>query len=258
MPKLFCVSDVHGFYDELTIALSAAGFDKNNPDHWLIGCGDYFDRGRQPKQMLDFLMNLPRKVLVRGNHEDLFVDMIARGYPRDHDYHNGTYLTALDIVSTGVDRFNTKTIFNDAYQSIRPLLNETVDYFETKNYVFVHGYVPCIIENHKVNGTYHTYIATVENWRDADPELWKQSRWINSIDAVKRNGALVDKTVVAGHWHCSYGHYLDSLETEEPISDRGDDADFSSYYTDGLIAIDACTALSGVVNVLVLEDEFIS
>ena len=45
MPKFFVVSDVHGFYDELLNALDDAGFDSENTDHYLISCGDNFDRG---------------------------------------------------------------------------------------------------------------------------------------------------------------------------------------------------------------------
>ena len=37
----------------------------------------------------------------------------------------------------------------------------------------------------------------------------------------------------------------------------GEGADFSPYYGDGVIAIDACTAYSGNVNVLVLEDDLL-
>ena len=36
MPKFFVFSDVHGFYDEFVKALDEAGYDKNNPEHWLI------------------------------------------------------------------------------------------------------------------------------------------------------------------------------------------------------------------------------
>lgn len=56
MPKLFCVSDIHGFYDEFKSALDTAGFDKDNPEHWLISCGDHFDRGSKPKEVLRFVV----------------------------------------------------------------------------------------------------------------------------------------------------------------------------------------------------------
>lgn len=78
MPKLFCVSDIHGFYDELQVALDTTGFDKNNPEHWLISCGDNLDRGSQPRQVINFLNGLERKVLIRGNHEDLLEKCIER------------------------------------------------------------------------------------------------------------------------------------------------------------------------------------
>lgn len=49
--------------------------------------------------------------------------------------------------------------------------------------------------------------------------------------------------IVSGHWHCSWGHAtFDS------------NAVFTPYYSKGIIAIDACTAYSGFVNCLVLED----
>ena len=35
----------------------------------------------------------------------------------------------------------------------------------------------------------------------------------------------------------------------------GPDADFSPYYSPGVIALDACTAHSGKINVVVKEDE---
>lgn len=63
--------------------------------------------------------------------------------------------------------------------------------------------------------------------------------------------AQADKTVVCGHWHASYGH----ARLEKKCSEFGPDADFSPYYGSGIIALDACTAHSRKVNVLVLEDE---
>ena len=85
MPKLFCVSDIHGFYNEFKKALDAAGFDENNEDHWLITCGDHFDRGNQPIEVMNYLSNLPRKILIKGNHESLIIDCLERGFPYGYD-----------------------------------------------------------------------------------------------------------------------------------------------------------------------------
>ena len=51
--------------------------------------------------------------------------------------------------------------------------------------------------------------------------------------------------------HTSYGH----SKFEGKGSEFDADADFSPYYAPGIIALDACTVISGKVNVVVLEDE---
>lgn len=238
MPKLFCVSDIHGFYDEFKAALDAAGFDQNNPDHWLISCGDNFDRGSQPKEVMRFLNALERKILVRGNHEDLLEQMIERGYPMQHDKHNRTVDTVLDLA-----RFPHRArYFQEACAEVEPMVSrftaQMVDFFETQNYVFVHGWLP--VKNGSVV------------WPNASESDWSQARWINGI-ACALQCLTIDKTVVCGHWHSSYGHAM-----LEGTPEFGCGADFSPFYTEGVIAIDGCTSVSGRVNVVVIEDEFLA
>ena len=70
--KYFVSSDIHGFFDEWMLALKREHFDINNPEHKIIVCGDLFDRGRRPKQIIDFILSHKDKIIViRGNHEDL-------------------------------------------------------------------------------------------------------------------------------------------------------------------------------------------
>ena len=68
---LFVVSDIHGHYTLLKESLDMAGFNSEDPDHLLVCCGDYFDRGSENVQVLKFLERLKNKVLLRGNHEDM-------------------------------------------------------------------------------------------------------------------------------------------------------------------------------------------
>lgn len=237
MPKLFCVSDIHGFYDEFKSALDSAGFDKNNPEHWLISCGDNFDRGAQPKEVMRFLNSLERKVLIRGNHEELLESLIERGYPMNHDKHNRTTDTVF-----GLSTFPHKPYyFQEACAEIEPMVfrftSQMVNSFETQNYVFVHGWLP----------TRGGAVA----YPNAFACEWDQARWQNGI-ACARRGLTIDKTVVCGHWHCSYGHAEVDGKPE-----FGDGADFSPFYAPGIIAIDGCTAVTGVVNIVVLDDKFL-
>ena len=250
MTKLFCISDVHGFYDEMIKALNDAGFEPDNPNHLLIGLGDYIDRGRKPLEVVRYLNNLPYKVLIRGNHEDLFEDMCRRGEPWMHDYSNGTCQTVFDL--TGVNEpISFERRASIALTKITPLLNQMVDYYETEHYIFVHGWIPCWDRGASRYVMENAFIYNSE-WRGLSTRDWKQARWRNGIDCAKHGIIEPNKTIICGHWHCSYGHWLDN--PDKYSSSIGEDSNFEPYYADGIIAIDACTAYSGKVNCIVIDD----
>ena len=181
----------------------------------IIICGDLFDRGEETEELQQYILELMEKdevILIRGNHEDLFCDLVTtdRGLALGHHVHNGTFQTALDLtgydtVMAGIRHFDfaeagRKTPY---YSRIIPTM---LDYYETPHYIFVHGWY-----------------------------------------AAGRGVIVEGKTVVCGHWHCSYGH----SSIEGKCSEFGPDADFTPYYAPGIIALDACTAHSGRVNVIV-------
>ena len=261
--RYFCVSDIHGFYDELLIALNESGFDQNNPEHTLISCGDNFDRGRQPAEVLNFLLNLPRKILIRGNHEDLLADACERGRSAPHDESNGTTQTIWDLSRPFSEEYKAKygkhapakECFVAVGKLVAPLHKQLINYFETQNYIFVHAWIPVMTND---GMPYHylrdRYFSTHPNWRQATPLEWSQARWLNPF-AMAKNGFLADKTIICGHWHCSYGHMLDSIKTDNWLSEFEENAVWDPYYGSGFIAIDRCTAHTGKINVLVLDDE---
>lgn len=250
MLKFFIISDIHGYYDEMKSALDEAGFDPNNEEHWLITCGDHMDRGRQPQQVMDYLMSLPRKVLVKGNHEQLLLDCIDRSYWLGHDRSNGTFNTILDL-APNANNFDVACAV--VYDKVKDFIDGMVDYFETKNYIFVHSWVPLIVENDYPK----YYTRDIEyyfnaDWRNATEKEWDRARWGNPFEIATQGLNQIGKTIVFGHWHSSTG-----WAKAEGRSEFGDDAKFEPYYGDGFISIDACTAHSGKVNVLVIEDEFL-
>lgn len=251
MPKFFVMSDIHGFYIEMREALDKAGFDENNENHWLVTCGDHFDRGSKPVEVMRYLKSLPRKILVRGNHEQLLVECCRRGYPGSHDYSNGTFDTICEIGDAKMG-YSFDECCDITLSRIRLFLNNMVDYFETKNHIFVHSWVPLISKDGLP--AYYTRNRKFEfnpNWRQASAKEWEDSRWGNPFEMAER-GLLPDKTVVFGHWHCSTG-----WAKTEGCSEFGKDAKFDPYYGNGFISIDACTAHSGKVNVVIIEDDFI-
>lgn len=262
MPKIFAVSDIHGFYDELREALDNAGFDPENEEHLLVVCGDTTDRGPQPSQVISYLSKLMRDkkcVVVRGNHEDLVIECCERGYPGTNDYSNGTFETICTLGGAGGGRTFEECIFV-AEGRFKAFVNKMVNYFETENYIFVHGWIP-VKATDGLPAYYKRYkngrLAFDPDWRYAHASAWEEARWLNGIDMAQDGFIEPNKTIVCGHWHCSYGHHLKSIKTGKIISEFKDDACFDPFYDNGIIAIDACTAHTNKVNVLVLEDNFL-
>lgn len=258
MNKLFVVSDIHSYYEPFKKALDEAGFDPNNESHWLIVCGDCFDRGPDSELLFRFLMRLERKVLVKGNHDLLLEECCLREFAYGHDHSNGTVRTINDMGGAGEGRaFDEccERTFNRTAR-YRELL---VNYFETQNYIFVHSWIPTNIKYDDdvskpwyLLGKHHKYM---EDWRNANDVEWEEAMWGNPFARAQEGLNQTGKTIVFGHWHCSTGYVL-AGETDDEF---GEDAIWESYKNEkqGIIGIDRCTAHTGEVNVLVLEDEFL-
>ena len=261
MPKFFVVSDVHSHYTILKNALDSHGFNPNDENHWLVVCGDVFDRGDESYELLKFLMQLERKILIRGNHDDLLEECCIREFYYRHDASNGTKKTIEDIgdAGCGIPFDECCRITLEKTQAYR---DQLVNYFETKNYIFVHGWIPCEVYYHGDGADKPWYQSQKtykykSDWRECNGVEWESARWINGIKRANEGIVEPGKTIVCGHWHCSYGHMLDSIKTDNWISEFDKDAIWEPWHHEGCIAIDRCTAYTGEVNVLVLEDEFL-
>lgn len=249
MPKLYVLSDIHGFYNEMREALDKAGFDPNDENSWLISCGDEMDRGNQPLEVMNYLMSLPRAIFVKGNHTTLMEELINRGYPLSYDWSNGTAQTVLDLAPNAND---WRVACSVAYEKTKPFFDKEIDYFETANYIFVHSFIP--LKTLDTLPKYYTKNRQFEfdpDWRYAHASEWEDARWGNPFKLAKL-GFLPDKTLVFGHFHTSWPRHKYDGEDE-----FGEGADFSIYYGDGYIGIDGCTACTHKINLLVLEDDFL-
>ncbi len=256
--KYYVLADIHGYCRKTKEALKKAGYEDDTEPHKVIICGDCFDRGMESLDMQDFLLELMRKgelILIRGNHEDLIEDMLdywERGsYNEEHHFLNGTLDTVLQLT-----REPAVTLDYDDEKVARKLMNTplfrkilpfAIDYYETEHYIFVHGWIPCKFERYTIERERY---KPLEDWRSATLEQWKKARWINGMEAAYYGIKESGKTIVCGHYHCSFGH----SKYEGKGSQYEKDADFSPYYADGIIALDACTAHSGIVNCIVIND----
>ena len=251
--QFFVVSDIHSFYKPLIKALNEAGFDAQNSDHWLIVCGDCFDRGPDSEAVLHFLMSLERKVLIKGNHDLLLEDCCLREFPYSHDVSNGTVKT---IENLGGASYKFDECCQTTWNKLAAYRDLLVTYFETENYIFVHSWVPLrCFDDLPMYFTRDRCFTYNPNWRNASTSEWEQAMWGNPFMLAEQGLNKTGKTIVFGHWHCSTGWAKD-----EGRSEFDTDAKWDIYRneTQNIIAIDRCTAYTEQVNVLVLEDNFIS
>lgn len=252
MPKFYICSDIHGFYDEFREALGKSGFDENNPDHWLICCGDHWDRGLKPVEVMNYLMNLPRKVLIRGNHCGLFEECCKRGYPGSHDYGNGTFDTICELGGANGGRsFEECCVI--AQQRAKPFFDSMVNYLETERYIFVHSWIP-LINNDGLPAHYtrNRDFSFNPDWRYAHTYEWEDATWGNPFNLAENGLNQTGKIIVHGHFHNSYWWAKNGIGSE-----WGNDACFDVCEHNGCIGLDACTAHSHKCNILILEDNFL-
>ncbi len=262
--KYYIVSDVHGFYSELIAVLTEKGFFEDKEPHKLVICGDILDRGEEALKMQKFILDLIDKdevILIRGNHEDLAVELLenAPDYFKNavraltsHHARNGTIDTFIQLTGLPLSFRvrNTKNFVEKAKETpyVQTIIPAMIDYFETKNYIFVHGWIPCREANSSNIGKCYFYKP---NWRKASKEEWEKARWYNGMMCHNQGVLEEGKTIVCGHWHCSYGHAMYGVNRNNPNSKE----DFSPYYNKGIIAIDACTAYSGLMNCIIIEED---
>ena len=291
MKKYFITSDIHSYFTILMKTLKRKGFDINNQDHIFVLVGDLFDRGNESLELYNWVKSLPRerRILIRGNHEILFRDMVNRGYALSHDYHNMTidtlyqlnewndkeeirnyYISLVGVDFDSPEYKQKENYLNDnrlkCFQSqitkevVEWLASdEWVNYWETNNYIFVHGFLPLqqhinfdksLACGYFVKDSPDTYR---EDWRNATQTEWEDSTWFNwreDYQLVKDGLNQTGKYVVVGHWHTS-DLYKFLNGTHKFIYDCP--IYKSKKYK--IIGLDACTAGSNKVNILVLNEE---
>lgn len=274
--RYYIVSDIHSFLSELLTGLKKNDF--NPKEDTLVIDGDLFDRGDLSYDLLLYVKSIPHKVLIRGNHEYLLIDLLHKDEPEDYDFSNGTVFTVYQLYKA---RHPHTKLFTSAYEyanawsdspygamamdgdfqvfnfimrgqlskrmwktMTRDILKsgicEWIQGDEWVNYLEIKDYIIT-----------HSFIPIeVQDWRkDATPSQWKKAMWgcpYKQFDAGYFDEEIEKgKTLVCGHWYSNdfYKHY-DRLSGVYEI-----------YKRDNLIAIDSCTPLSHKINVLVIDDE---
>ena len=229
--RYFVVSDIHSFATELKWSLGSAGFNKRSKDCTLIILGDIFDRGKETLAVYNYIKSIPKKrrILVRGNHEQLYLSLLEKKYPEGHDFSNRTVSTFVQIAGYSDAEYdflarNCSSIYGgclsdseidpDAqalWDSIKTAVaeheittwlrsNEWVNYAEIDRYIFVHSFIP------------HS-----DDWRQASAYEWQEATWGCPFRQYQQGFFNTEmdagKCLVVGHWHT--GDFFKTLSNKE-------------------------------------------
>lgn len=242
-------------------------------------CGDIFDRGPDAVKVYKYIRSIPKKrrILIRGNHEYLLIDLCNKSFPDSYDFSNGTVSTLLQFINARYDNCLLDASIEGIYSHFDFITNlfkkenivewieskEWVNYFELNKYIFVHSFIPLANPSKTPtifnNFEYTNYLHYFKDWRDnVDKQLSIDSTW--GCPILQFNEGLFDeeikkdKILVCGHWRVDefYIQKRPPLIKEEK---RKNKLDFKTFYSDHIIGLDACTALSGFCNVLVIDND---
>lgn len=260
----FVVSDIHGFYDELVAALDSSGYDKKNPDHVLVVVGDIFDRGPKNLFVYKFLKSIPkeRRVLIRGNHEDMFVELIGKSFPAYYDFQNRT-VDAFCQLSGFNEQVLLDNVIHDVSSTAKDYWaqiveivkmmkidgwiksDEWVEYYEIGDFILTHSFLPLR------HGRYNP------DWRtDAKPHEWGKAHWGSPLEQYQmglfKEEESKGKKLIFGHW--------DVYDIRVHLSNNAIvERDQSIFDHEGFIAIDGGVykkngKMFHPTNVLVIKD----
>lgn len=166
----------------------------------------------------------------------------------EYDISNGTKDTMFALTDAknsfdAFDRMRTLPIYNE-------YIANCIDYYETENAIFVHGWIPC----DKYRKGFYPIIYHYDywkDWRNAQKYEWEDARWLNGMECWDNGVREPHKTIFCGHWHTEWAReVIDKIcafHTSRP-------EDFKPWVRDGIVALDACTAYTHFVNCYVWEE----
>ena len=235
--KYFVVSDVHDHYTLLKDGLDKNGFDIDNSEHKLILCGDAFVRGEEPGEVYEFLKLLHSKdklIYIYGNHDIELLNNIKKG---DYSKSNLTCVNKMREYGLDID------------EVARFIEEVAIPYYETKHYIFVHGFIPT------KGNTYNP------NWRNSSEKEFKGSTIKDGMKlSMLYKISEPNKKIVFGHFssaRCYKMRHATIDDWNNKIYKNINDVSlegFRPFYGDTFIAIDSSCYKTDFLNIIIIND----
>lgn len=138
MNRIFAIGDIHGCLEKLEELMGKIDIDRENDA--LVFIGDYIDRGKSSKEVVDYVVNLQGKyknvACLLGNHEQMLIQYLD-GVDEGLYLGNGgiSTLSSYEIfLSDNVEKRKRKIP-----EDHRIFLESLLPYYETDKYIFVHA-----------------------------------------------------------------------------------------------------------------------
>lgn len=222
------ISDIHGHLDEFLKLLALTKYQKDKDELYLLG--DYVDKGKQAKEVIQFIMQLldesPFVHVLAGNHDDMFLnwlenkDYYLSPYTNEKNSGTNTILSFAPFFIPGINDEEVKQMIKETYSKEINFLKNLPYYFEDDRHIYVHAGID----------------PAQKEWRNTSK---KKFRWIRE-EFYRNLLTSMDKTVIFGHTCCAV--LRDNYE------------DFSVWFSKGKIGIDGGTKFNGQLNALVIEE----
>jgi serine/threonine protein phosphatase 1 len=135
MQRIFVVGDIHGCFDKLCALMDKIPINFKRDQ--LIFIGDYIDRGSDSVEVVDFLIDLKKRVpgiiFLKGNHEDMLENYLD-GSDRFTYLLNGGQRTLDEYLKRSNDpgKYPVPSAHLEFFKSLHL-------YYQTDDYIFVHA-----------------------------------------------------------------------------------------------------------------------
>jgi len=220
--RTFVVGDIHGCHEPLLELLTQVEFDYENDR--LISMGDLCDRGSTTWEVIELLLKVKNKVLVKGNHDPWLETWLrSPGTRQDVWLYNGGRTTLASY-----DKHK-----NENYAEHLALLRSQVYYHIENNICFVHGGFD---KNHLL--------------KDHDPEslMWDRELVMQSMSAKK------NKLVTKDGFDLIFVGHTPTLYWDESVPGKGIQPIYKPIFSGGVWNIDTGCGKGGHLTLFDLNN----
>lgn len=175
--RRWVIGDVHGNYKGFMQVLERSGF--NREEDLLVFLGDIVDGYSDVYQCFEELLTIDNLIFVRGNHDQVFIDWLDKGFHGFHWLHGGE--ATIDSYARASDReikrnpsmggYLTNLTSIDIPESHKNLLRSSIPYYILDNMCFVHG-----------GFNRHEFISG----QNEDILMWDRDLWQSSLGYKSR------------------------------------------------------------------------